>query len=339
MANEIDFIAQVGSERNILSIIMMNNSKVIDVETAGIVPSDFTVEGHRVIYQSMMYLYSKSLNIDPSTIMEVMSDKAKEKIIDLGGLEYLSVLSQSYVSQSNLSLYIKKVKQAKARRNLYKACSDELEFLLSEDSEILNETELYEHIEEKITQFEDDITITQDNKVGVSLDDRLKKRLECPVATPGITFGNEFKQFNEYTGGARPGDCIVICARAKCGKSQLLRKLAENISIKDEYPVLYIDTEMSTEEQEDRMLSCLSDVPIREIETGLFGIDTSNGTAKEKMEKVNKAKEMIQNGHFYHIYAPTFTSEWLKSTIKKYRIKYNIQAVFFDYIKLPAHTM
>lgn len=336
MEDKIDYIAQIGSERNILSIVFLNNSKIIDVETAGVTTSDFTVKGHKVVFQAMLYLFSKNLKIDPMTINEVLSDKAKEALDELNGIEYLTILSQSYVSVQNLPLYIKKVKQAKARRNLYRACKDELEFLLSEDSEILNESELYEHIENKITQFEEDIQVSTDNKIGTGLEERLKARMENPIPTPGITFGNEFKKFNDYTGGARPGDCIVICARAKTGKSQLLRKLAENISIKDNYPVLYIDTEMDTPEQEDRMLACLSGIPIREIETGLFGVDTSVGKAEDKIAKLNEAKDMINKGNFYHIYAPTFTAEYLKSIIKKYRIKYNIQAVFFDYIKMPS---
>lgn len=335
MSNELDVISSVGSERNIISIIFKNNNKIVDADTKGVTPSMFTVEMHKFVYMAMTYLYAKGLQINPQSILEVtVNEKAKE-LLDL---EYLDTLANSFLTDKNFDLYVNKVKQSYIRRNLYTICEEERSFLLSEKSEVLNEMELISHIEERITSM-NDFTSTNDNaKVGVSLKERLQERLENPSQAPGLLFGEGWEVFDRATGGGRAGDCIVVCARPKTGKSQLLRAWAEKVSIVDGLPVLYIDTEMDTPEQEDRMLASLSGVPVREIETGLFGYDTVNGSAAEKTKQINMATKMIEEGDFYHIYAPTFSIEWLKSTIKKYRIKHNIQAVFFDYIKMPSSS-
>lgn len=335
MSEAINMISSVGSERNILSIIFKNNNKIVDADTKGVTPAMFTVEMHKVVYMAMTYLYAKGLQINPQSILEVTVSEKARNLLDL---EYLDTLAESFLTDKNFDLYVNKVKQAYVRRNLFTICEEERDFLISEKSEVLNEMELVSHIEERITSVNEGVDVIEDKKAGTGLRERLQERAENPSQAPGLQFGEDWEMFDNVTGGGRPGDCIVVCARPKTGKSQLLRAWAEKLSIIDKQNVLYIDTEMDTPEQEDRMLSSISGVPVKEIETGLFAYDTVNGSAEEKKELIDNATKMIDEGGFYHIYAPTFSVEWLKSTIKKYRIKHNIQAVFFDYIKMPSSS-
>ena len=43
--------------------------------------------------------------------------------------------------------------------------------------------------------------------------------------------------------------------------------------------------------------------------TGLFAVDTENGTKDEKVEKIKNAIDLIKNSPYYHIYMPNFSAE------------------------------
>lgn len=84
--------------------------------------------------------------------------------------------------------------------------------------------------------------------MGDDVDEVLRQRAENPNTVPGLEIG--FEQFDYYTNGGQAGDLIMVCARAKTGKSTLLTNWACELGIKQRIPVLYFDTEMSKQEQE-----------------------------------------------------------------------------------------
>ena len=190
-------------------------------------------------------------------------------------------------------------------------------------------------IENKITEIANSaINETTVYKMGSDLQARLEERAKRPTLVAGIQVG--WTVFDRLTNGGQAGDLIIVCARAKMGKSVILTNWAKRFSIDDGLPVLYIDTEMTSEEQEDRLVSILTQIPVSEIMTGLFAVDTEHGTAKEKIEKIKNAIEQIKSSPYYHVYMPNFSAEKVTALAKQYKAKYNIQALFMDYIKIPA---
>ena len=80
---------------------------------------------------------------------------------------------------------------------------------------------------------------------------------------------------------------------------------------------------MTSEEQEDRIISMITKIPVHEIVTGLFAVDTENGTKDEKVEKIKNAIDLIKNSPYYHIYMPNFSAEKVTALAKQYKSKYN----------------
>ena len=68
----------------------------------------------------------------------------------------------------------------------------------------------------------------------------------------------------------------------------------------------------------------------------MYVVDTENGTAIDKVARIKKAREELQMGNYYHIYMPHFTIESVTAIVKKFKIQFDIQALFFDYIKIPS---
>jgi len=120
-----------------------------------------------------------------------------------------------------------------------------------------------------------------------NFEETLKALSESPKDIIGLPTG--FNNFDHAIGGGlRRGTVSVIGARAKKGKSSIALNIAKNIS-KLNIPVLYLDSEMTQAEQMSRLISLLSGVDIKRIETGQFS------TNEEENNTVWSIKEEIEN--------------------------------------------
>lgn len=283
----------------------------------------------------MMYLYSKQIKPTPIAIMEVLnSEKAKQAVDELGGLEYLTILEDNTIQPDNLPIFIEKIKQSYTRKILLNISDNIREFVLSDKAEILNPNELINYAEQKIVDISVNTGTSEVYKMGSNTIEVLTQRAENPSQIPGLEVG--WTQYDEYTNGAQPGDLIILCAESKVGKSITLTNWATKLAIKDQIPILYIDTEMNEREQEDRILASLTGIPHKEIVSGLYVVDTANGKAEDKIARLKTAQKELQLGCYYHIYMPQFTTEKVIALAKKFNKQFDIKAIFFDYIKIPS---
>ena len=71
--------------------------------------SFFLIEANRYIYMAMNYLFSKKQTPTPFAIMEVLQNQdAKRQIEEFGGIEYLTILSESNVDENTLDIFCEK---------------------------------------------------------------------------------------------------------------------------------------------------------------------------------------------------------------------------------------
>lgn len=325
-------------ERNILAICLQKPEKILEAKEE-IEGKMFLIEANRYIYYSIEYLFAKNQTPTPIAIIEVLKDKHAKKVVeDFGGLEYLTVLSEQNINEDNIKIFCEKLKQAYTKKELCEICEDSKEFLLSDKTEVMNPTELISVVGEKITDLSAKMQQSSDiYKMGTSADEILELRAENPNSIPGLEIG--WNKFDYYTNGGQPGDLIMVCARAKTGKSTLLTNWATKLSIYDQIPIVYFDTEMDARQQEDRILSILSGIPHKEIVSGMYVVDTENGRAKDKIERLKTAVTKLKEGNYFHIYMPNFTIEKVNAMAKKFKMQHNVQAIFFDYLKCPSSQL
>ena len=284
----------------------------------------------------MLYLNSKNTKPAPMAIMEVLSGRAKESVEDLGGLDYLMILEEAHIPIDNAEIFMQKIKQSHTRNMLYKIGESMKEFVISDSAEVLNPSELINFAEKKINDLAVESTDDEDvYKMGDDTEAVLLERAETPSNVPGLEVG--WNYYDKVTNGGQAGDLIIVCAPSKTGKSVTLTNWATNISILGNGPVLYIDSEMNSREQEDRLLANLTGIPADEIVSGMYVMDTHNGLGVDKIAKLKDAREKLNLGNYYHIYMPQFTIEKVVAIVRKFQMQYGIVAVFFDYIKIPAN--
>lgn len=93
---------------------------------------------------------------------------------------------------------------------------------------------------------------------------------------------------------------------------------------------------MNHREQEDRILSRLSQVPHNEIVSGMYVLDSAFGKAEEKIIRVKAARDKLKLGNYFHIQMTQFNIEKVTAIARRFQIQHGVQALFFDYIKVPS---
>ena len=325
-------IFNASAERGILSIILQDVDAVIQCSEEGLFYQHFYIPVNKNLYSIICYLVEEGIQKFDSNIIysAIRDDGIRETIDKVGGRRYIDTLLVSNVIPDNLKTYIKQVKECDKRRRLC-ALAEALKKECIEEDDI---TLLMEDAQKKIFELTEDNSNTEVKKVGDSLIERLKERTDNPSTVLGLCTG--WEKFDKITKGLRPNDLIVAIAPSKTGKSFFLANIAKQLSLLDGLPGLYIDTEMETEEQENRMLAMLAKVPIDEIETGFFSRDTEFGKGEDKIKRVMESAKRMEESKLFHIYMPQFTIEGVSATIRKYYIKEKIEYAIFDYIKLPT---
>lgn len=138
-------------------------------------------------------------------------------------------------------------------------------------------------------------------------------------------------------GGLRPNSLDMIVARMKVGKTMLVDNAAIHICSHEGIPVFNIDTEMSREEHQVRIIANLAGVRANDIETGKFGLkeldDKSVMAAAAKLEGLPYHYECVIGRQFEEVMASM--RRWVTRTVGlKSDGKANPCVVIYDYLKM-----
>lgn len=173
------------------------------------------------------------------------------------------------------------------------------------------------------------------------LDEYLDHLESNPVDMVGIPTG--YPKYDEVIGGGwQRGTVNLIGARTNVGKSMLANCIGLNIAASG-IPVLYLDTEMTTDKHWNRCLANLSDqsVTINEIKTGQYS------RSDFKKTKVREAAEKLKAEPYHYLNISGRPFEETLSIMRRWLIrevgvdgngKANDCVIIYDYLKLMAGT-
>lgn len=137
----------------------------------------------------------------------------------------------------------------------------------------------------------------------------------------GIPF--KFPALNDYATIER-GELFIFGAEQKQGKSMMLLNCAVDL-LKNDYAILYLDSELNTRLFTARILSHLSRIEYKRLTSGAY-------TAEEE-QRILDAKEWLKTRKFTHIYIPTFDQQSIYTAVKKVNHTQGLDVLIVDYFK------
>lgn len=307
-------------------------------------PDSFTVSENKAVWNCVRHIFEKKndVTLDESMLLSTAIELGYDKILNSNeSLKHIRAIINKKTSLQNVRSLAAKIRKLHIANQLSERCGvaiEELQQLSGEETidKILSIPE------SKIFELND--VISQRTSSNTSISDGLFEHLEYiennPVDMIGISTG--YRRYDEAIGGGlRRKEIDIIGARMKVGKSMYVDNVAINIAIKQGIPVINLDTEMSREQHWYRILSNMTGIKKKYIETGQYAQEP------RLKEKVRLAAQQLKNSPYYYECISGKQFEDVLATLRRWlhrdvgyddNGKIKDCVIIYDYLKLIDDT-
>ena len=316
----------IEAEESLLGNIITYKDALRETMDAGIEADDFYLDKHRKIFNIIASMFEDNKKVDIISLSTKLRDF---NIYDsIGGIDYLTQLSESTISANNTKEYISIVKNKSIARKVIRVG----EQIANEayDSSIDVDTML-ESVEKKVI----DVTrskLSNDFKSGKEVFDEavdhITKIQEAGSEITGVR--TMYNDLDHRTAGFQKGDLIILAARPSMGKSALALNFALNSANANQGSVAIFSLEMPSEQVAIRLLAAKSKVPIQKLRTGNLN--------NEDWSKLNEAKQLLRNQNFFIDDTPGIRVADMYAKARKLAQDNNLYMIVVDYIQLIQTT-
>jgi replicative DNA helicase len=329
MNSKVKQLTSLELERNLLSGLINHPSTFANIE--GIVSDlDFTLSLHSVIFSVLKNTFMAGEVPDKAIVAKRVKDTGiKPQDVDI--FDYIDSIAFSQITEEGTLNTSKELAKLRICRELYQNAEDVQNYILkSKSDKISNIISGVDGIYNK------KINLYSEGNEPIDVYDGLEEFL-LEIASNPVEKGlvTPFKNYNNFFGNIHEGDGIyVFGGRLGEGKSVFLYNLAKGISMINQCPVLYIDSEMSL---------YLNRIRAAAMEAGVNTYFLSKGKWAKNKEMVSKVTAAFSKfrelkGKLFHIYLPNAEITDVLTTIRKWYYKVvgrgNKAFVVFDYLKV-----
>ncbi len=304
---------------------------LIDVQIQGdilgmIKESDFYTEAHKNIYNTMVKIYLKSTPIDFITLTNQLE---KDKLLDsVGGIEYITALTNVVPSAVNFKYYCDIVKADSIRRKLISAGQHIIEDAFENEDKDASlqfaEKEIYD-----ISEKEERSALEHVGKP----DGAIKKVLEKfdtiaknPDSLNGIPTG--YKDFDAITNGLHNSDLILLAARPGVGKTSFSMNILVNAAVEEGKTCAVFSLEMSKEQLMQRAVCSLARVSMSKALNGSM--------TEEEWKRIWTATKKLEQSNLYIDDSSLTTPSDVLTKCRRLKSKQNVDLIMIDYIQLMS---
>lgn len=315
--------ARVESESGIIATLIRHPE--FSFYSENLLPNHFSNKENRYIYQAICSLAKQGIStIDPYNILENLSASestrrfAEELSVDQ---LYTFIETSECICRNSLEEYnmlVRSVLDAAFRRDTYQQLK-ECQSLCIKPGEENIEQKIYKMLDDVMMEFSTANDVPPYKDVIDDCWEEIKSRQGSGYA--GIPF--KFPALNEYATIER-GELFIFGAEQKQGKSMMLLNCAVDL-LKQDYAVLYLDSELNTRLFTARILAHLSGIEYKRLTSGRY--------TEEEEKRVLNAIQWLKSKKFTHIYIPMFDQQSIYTAVKKVLHTQGLDVLIVDYFK------
>ncbi|MDD3646238.1 MAG: replicative DNA helicase [Candidatus Gracilibacteria bacterium] len=313
------------AEQSVLGSLLIDKDGFLTISDL-LTHEDFYDESNAMIFEVMLNLYKLNKPIDLITVKEKLDDK---KILDkIGGISYLTELTEIVPTTANIFEYAQIVKNKSVLRKLIRSGNDIIACGYDEDKPI---NELLEKAEKSLFG----VTQTFIKNKLVHINDILSQRYEefaeiheNPELIKEHRLQTKFKSLDDKLGGLKGGDMVVLAARPSMGKTAFALNLAQNIGFNRKNVAIF-SLEMSKEQLTDRMIASAMGINSWKLAKGEL--------EDEEFMKIGEAMEKLSNANIYIDDTAGGSLTDLKSKCRRLKIESGLDLVIIDYLQLMSN--
>jgi replicative DNA helicase len=288
----------------------------------------FYSERHKIIWNTLLDLFSKHLPIDPVSISTRLEEK--KELESIGGISFLAEISGLAPSASNVRHYANIVLKKYMLRSLLNASKHIADLGYEEHLEL---DEILDRAEKKVFEVTNFTGTHKFVHLGSELQEfweRFDKLANNKDEMRGVPTG--FKDLDNLISGFQKSDLIILAARPSVGKTSLALDMARNAALTHNVPVGIFSLEMSSQQLVDRMMSAESRVDGWKIRTGKgFSLENDLGSLQTAMERLSKAPLYIDDQPGNNILK-------MRAVARRLKADKGLGMIVVDYLQLMMPT-
>lgn len=281
---------------------------------------------HRTLFEQLSELYDHKEAIDLITLSQRLKDR--QLLEGVGGLAYLSSLTDAVPTAANLSFYLNIVREKYVLRKMIQTCTDVVGRVYEHEGEV---DALLDGVERDILQISESRAEASNSTIK-DLVHRAIGKIEEFHQRQGMLTGisSGFPDFDRMTSGLHGGEMIVIAARPSMGKTSLAMNIAEHVAVEQKLPVGVFSLEMTAESLVLRMLCSRSRVNLRNIRDGFL--------AERDFPKLTGAAGKLSGSPLFIDDTAGLSILQLRAKARRMFQQFGIKLFVIDYLQLLNST-
>lgn len=309
------------AEQALLGCILIDERVPVEV-MAQLKKDDFYLDAHANIFEAMSTIYNSNKPVDFITVSDELDRTAV--LESVGGLEYLTTLTNVIPSAVNFSHYHDIVKRDSVMRKLIGSGQKIIEtaYKSEEKEEVIS---FAEKLIFEIAQNEDTSSLEH---IGPALKQVIDKfdeiAKEGGALKRGIPTG--FKDLDRVTNGLQNSDLILLAARPGVGKTSFAMNLVINAAVNEGKRCALFSLEMPSSQLAQRAVCSLANVSMSKALKGKLSV--------EEWQAVWAANKKLNESGIYVDDSSMNTPIDILSKCRRLKREGGLDLVMIDYLQL-----
>ena len=283
---------------------------------------DFYKIAHQHIYASLLDLYAHGETPDTLVLKDDLESKGMLETV--GGVSYITVLTDAVPSAANIEYYARIVLETSIRRQLIRASTKILEDVHNKS---IDSRMLLEDAQRKLFELTDAgsvATFKEIKEVVIPFVDHIEKLRQNKDTITGIATG--FPALDSLTFGFHDSEFIIVGARPSMGKTAFALSMAANMSIRGGVTTAFFSLEMSEMQLMQRLVALEAKIDSTKMRSGHL-------TTKD-FKKITNTCSTIYDAPMYMVEMPNMKLLDLSAMARQLCTRYGVKIIFIDYLGL-----
>ena len=315
------------AEQSVLGAMVLSKFALQKAADALTKESFYSVN-NSIIFDCLIEMAEKKIPIDLTTLTSEL--KNKNKLDEIGGVEYLTEIIDYVPTSANVDQYIKLVEEAALLRRLIDVSTDIVSSAYASD---INVNDTLDNAERKILSVVKNRRSTEFKPIKSVLEAaeaNLEKLAETKGDVTGVATG--WYDIDNLTSGLHENEFIIIAARPAMGKTAFALNLATNVAMNNKKGVALFNMEMGAEQLVNRMISSLGQVEGKKLTTG--------NLQNQDWKRVGEAISQLSETKLYMDDTPGITIGEIRSKCRRLaNSEEGLCFVVIDYLQLISSSV
>ncbi|MBP7216640.1 MAG: replicative DNA helicase [Candidatus Omnitrophica bacterium] len=282
----------------------------------------FYKDNHRRIFEAILSLYAANKAVDLITLTDEL--KRNASLDEVGGVSYLTALTNAVPTAANINHYVAIVKEKSTLRTLINNSTKIISLCYESDGRVDEVVDDAERLIFEVSDRKGHGTYMHLKEIVKESIETIDKLYQKKAHVTGVPTG--YVDFDIKTAGLQPSDLIIVAGRPSMGKSALALGIAEYAGIIEKIPTAIFSLEMSKEQLAQRMLCAHAKVDAHKVRTGFL--------ATSDWPRLTAAAGKLSEAPIYIDDTPAISVMELRAKARRLKSHHDIQLIILDYMQL-----